>query len=293
MTSSRVIFAAALAIASVDSALAHEPSSRQRAGEVDTEHLFGQTTGSDTEEPRAFVPHLVLPLGIGRMGGTYVVGSPTLELKYGVVENFSASLSLRGLAAQVRGVPGMDNVSALGPTGVGLQGRFRLMNREMSPFGMTLQIGGSTDSRNTTTGGRGRQEQGEIRLAFDIEPVFDRWLAGANVFFGSGRQFDGGLNRWSVASTLGFGAAVSFRAGRNLWLGTEAIYVRAFSGSTLGQLEGQALFLGPTLYATFGEAWASLSFTTQVAGRATAVPGALDMANFSRHQAQFVIGRKF
>ncbi len=160
---------------------------RQRAGEVDTEHLFGQTVGADTEEPGAFVPHFVLPARLGRRSGSFAVTSPTLELKYGLMENFSGSLSLRGLTANTHNVPGMADTRGAFATGFGIQGRYRFLDRERAPFGMTLQVSATTDQRNMGTGERGRSDQIEGRLAFDIEPIWDRLLFAGNIIMASGR----------------------------------------------------------------------------------------------------------
>ncbi|MCP2937376.1 hypothetical protein NK983_32255, partial [Salmonella enterica subsp. enterica serovar Typhimurium] len=83
------------------------------------------------------------------------ITSPTLELKYGVMENFSGSVSLRGLTANTHNVPGMADTRGAFATGFGIQGRYRFLDRERAPFGMTLQLSATTDQRNMATGERG------------------------------------------------------------------------------------------------------------------------------------------
>ncbi len=90
-----------------------------------------------------------------------------------MVENFSASLSLRGLTANNHNVPGIADVRGAFATGFGIQGRYRFFDRERAPFGMTLQVAVTSDQRNMATGERGRSDQVETRLAFDIEPIWD------------------------------------------------------------------------------------------------------------------------
>jgi hypothetical protein len=52
-------------------------------------------------------------------------------------------------------------------------------------------------------------------------------------------------------------------------------------------LTGQALFVGPTMYASLSKNLAiSAAWGVQVAGRAVDIPGSLDLKNFERHQAQ-------
>ncbi len=70
--------------------------------------------------------------------------------------------------------------------------------------------------------------------------------------------------------------------------------MRAYEGLTLQRFRGEAVFVGPTLYARLGERLAvSAAFSTQVAGHAVGVPGRLDLDNFSRHQARLKLTYEF
>jgi hypothetical protein len=61
----------------------------------------------------------------------------------------------------------------------------------------------------------------------------------------------------------------------------------AADGLGLNALMGEALFVGPAFYVSLSKHFAvSGSWTTQVAGHATGVTGALDLQNFERHQAK-------
>ncbi|MBX9991380.1 hypothetical protein [Phreatobacter oligotrophus] len=275
-------------------ALAETPApTRQRAGEVDTEHLFGQTVGADTEEPGAFVPHFVLPSRLGRRSGSFAVTSPTLELKYGVMENFSGSVSLRGLTANTHNVPGMADTRGAFATGFGIQGRYRFLDRERAPFGMTLQLSATTDQRNMATGERGRSDQLEGRLAFDIEPIWDRLLFAGNIIMASGRNYVSGSGGFEMTSNAGVSLSGATRITDSLWLGAEVIYQRAYTGSTFGRFQGDAVHVGPILYAPIEKGWISLSWTTQVAGREVGGVGPLNLRDFERHQFLAVVGRRF
>lgn len=288
---SLLTIAAGLALGLPDAAFGQE---RPRQGPVDTEHAFGQTVGADTEEPGAVVPHLVLPAGIGRRSGTFVNVTPSVEFKFGLVENFSASASLRGLGSQVRNVPGLTDVSGVWATGLGVQGRYRFLDREKAPFGMTLQIGASTDQRNIATGFAGRSDQLETRLAFDIEPIFDRLLFAGNIFAVTARGYSPGMPGFEATSTFGVSGAVTTRIAPNLWMGGEVQYARAYGGSTFGRYQGDAVHIGPTLYATLDKAWLTVSYGIQVAGTEVAgAGGGLNLRDFERHRLLVVLGRAF
>jgi hypothetical protein len=62
----------------------------------------------------------------------------------------------------------------------------------------------------------------------------------------------------------------------------------------LDTLSGQAVYVGPTLYARLGNnAWLSAAFNVQVWGGAVGTPGALDLVNFERYQGKFRLGYDF
>src|SRR5262249_61864503 len=57
---------------------------------------------------------------------------------------------------------------------------------------------------------------------------------------------------------------------------------------------GQALYVGPTLYATFGGRYfVSAAWNVQVWGAVAGSSGALDLVNFERHQAKLRVGITF
>src|SRR3954447_20724395 len=96
------------------------------------------------------------------------------------------------------------------------------------------------------------------------------------------------------SSNLGVSGALAFQAFPNLFLGAEVRYLRAYEGLTLQHFRGEAVFVGPTLYAKLADDLSiSAAFSTQVAGHGVGVPGRLDLDNFSRHEAKLKIKYEF
>jgi hypothetical protein len=92
---------------------------------------------------------------------------------------------------------------------------------------------------------------------------------------------------WQHQSTFGFTAAVTNQLKPGTFLGAEMRYVRDNDGLGLNAFAGEALFVGPTFYVNVTKQFAvSGSWTVQVAGHVTAVPGALDLQNFERYRAK-------
>ena len=96
------------------------------------------------------------------------------------------------------------------------------------------------------------------------------------------------------SSKLGVSGALAFQAIPNVFLGAEVRYLRAYDGLTLQHFRGEAVFVGPTLYAKLTDHLAiSAAFSAQVAGHAVGVPGRLDLENFSRYDAKLKIKYEF
>ena len=81
-------------------------------------------------------------------------------------------------------------------------------------------------------------------------------------------------------------AAISGAITPNLFVGAEVRYLAAYEGSFLNQLEGRALYVGPTLYARLApKSTITLAYSWQVAGKAMEEPDQnLDLLNFERQQ---------
>ncbi|MGL4287530.1 MAG: hypothetical protein ACRCVA_14380, partial [Phreatobacter sp.] len=116
--------------------------------EADTEHMFGDTTGSDIEEPGNLVPHLNSRFGFGKRGRLYDAIDQNIELKYGLMNGLAVSAAINGVGARIRGVPGLPDGFGGGASGLALQARWRLLDRATSPIGFTLQFSGAYDSRD-------------------------------------------------------------------------------------------------------------------------------------------------
>jgi len=92
--------------------------------------------------------------------------------------------------------------------------------------------------------------------------------------------------RWERESSFQALSAISAAVTPNLFVGAEVRYLATYEGSFLNQLEGRALYVGPTLYARLApKSTITLAYSWQVAGNATEEPDQnLDLLNFERQQ---------
>ena len=110
----------------------------------------------------------------------------------------------------------------------------------------------------------------------DRLPTGSRWL----------NPDTGQFTRWERESGFQALGAISGAVTPNLFVGAEVRYLAAYEGSFLNQLEGRALYLGPTLYARLApKSTITLAYSFQVAGKAMEQPDQnLDLLNFERQQ---------
>jgi len=96
------------------------------------------------------------------------------------------------------------------------------------------------------------------------------------------------------SSNFGVSGALAFQAFQNVFLGAEVEYLRAYEGLTLQHFRGEAVFVGPTLFAKLTDHLSiTAALSTQVSGHAVGVPGRLDLDNFSRHHARLKVFYEF
>ena len=91
---------------------------------------------------------------------------------------------------------------------------------------------------------------------------------------------------WEHESSFQALSAISGAVTPNLFVGAEVRYLTAYEGNFLNQLEGRALYVGPTLYARLApKSTITLAYSWQVVGKAMEEPDQnLDLLNFERQQ---------
>jgi hypothetical protein len=263
-------------------------------GSVDTEHLFGFTEGTDIGAAGEKDVELDSTGRSGRQGGSFANAASEFEFKYTAFQNFRISAAAALAYYDIAGVTGLEDRRQAAMQSLSLDARFRLLDRERSPFGLTLSIAPHWGFADETTGVRIGHFGVEALLRADREIVPEQLYAGANLLFDTDRTRLRAAGDVEQEPMLGIGAAVSLQVSPGWWAGAEARYLRSYEGAGLNAFSGQALYLGPTLYARIGEkAWLSAAWNFQAWGGAVGLPGALDLTNFERHQFKFRVGYEF
>jgi hypothetical protein len=261
---------------------------------VDTEHLFGFTEGTDIGEAGERELESDTTLRSGKNTGAFNDTASELEFKYTAFESFRISAAATLGYYDIGGVTGMDDRHDATLQSLSLNARYRLLDRDRAPFGMTVSFEPHWGFADETSGVPIEHFGWEGDFLFDRALVPDLLFGAMNLHYDTDRAETVARGGAEQQPTLGVFLALAGQAMPGVWVGGEARYLRAYEGAGLGTLTGQALYLGPTLYAKLGgRAWLSVAFDVQARGRAVATPGALDLVNFERYQANFRLGFDF
>ena len=261
---------------------------------IDSEHIFGFMIGTDvgTRGEREFQNETTGRFGKG--GGRYRAVGQELELEFVPASNFRIEIGTSFAGYDINHVPGLEDRRQLDWQGVSLDLRYRLLDRDSAPFGLTFAVETHAERVDETTAARVRSYGTELVLAIERELIPNRVITTFNlVYQPEWTRFtaSGAAEQGSVAGAA-FGAMVRMRP--DVLLGAEARYFRSYEGIGLEELAGQALFVGPTAYFQLSErSRLTASWSMQLWGRPAGSNGNLDLVNFERHQARLVFGVNF
>lgn len=277
------------------STVAAKPESGdEKRAEIDSEHLFGLLEGSDIGDPGEKEVELDSLGRFAKRGGSYAATSNALFFKYTAVENFRFAPMISFSSHDISNVPGLENRDQFRLEGAGMEFRYRLLDREKAPFGLTLSALPVRTRIDETSGLPVEQYAVEFAALMDKELVPDRLFGAVNLLYEPTWTRPWRTHEWQREATIGAGAALSFRVAPGFFLGTGAIYQWRYEGISLDTLLGEALFVGPSFYLRLPNQWfASGGWTVQVTGRAVGEPFSLDLTNFERHLARLQVGFGF
>lgn len=264
------------------------------AGDIDTEHIFGFMIGSDIGSigEREFQSQTTGRFG--KSGGRYRAGEQEFELEWVPAKDVRIEIGSSMSAYQIPGVSGLPDRRAFAWQGASIDVRYRFLDRETAPVGMTLAVDGEFSRTDEANAARIQGYGAGITLALDREIVPGIAVAAINLIYQPEwtRRLDTG--RVDRDSLLGASFGVMAQAQAGLLLGGEARYLRRYEGTGLSELTGQALFVGPTAYVQLSaRSRLTLGWSAQVWGRSEQPGATLDLVNFERHQARLTYGINF
>jgi hypothetical protein len=264
------------------------------ADEVDTEDAFGFVEGADIGHAGNHEAEIDVTSLTGKRTGTYSNAAAQFEYKYTPFEYFRIAAAATLAYYDIAGVTGLNDLKQASVQSLSFDARFRLLDRDQAPFGLTFSVQPHWGFADETSGMPLNHFGWEALLLADRELVPKRVVGAVNLLFDTDRTRLLPDHAIEQAPTAGVGAALTVQTLPGLWLGGELRYLRGYEGTALEVFAGQALYVGPTLYARIGkQGWVSAAFNVQVWGGAVGVPGALDLVNFERYQVKLRAGFEF
>ena len=237
------------------------------------------------------------PKSTGRFGkhdGSYNAVATALQAKYTLSEHLRIGPGATVAYYDIAGVSGFDDRRQGRFQAVSVDMRYRLLDRERAPFGLTFIIEPQWGFADDVIGASARRYGARFLIAGDRELVHDRIFAAFNLLYAPDVTHVYGADETAREATLGADLALAAQVSPGLFLGAEARFLQHYEGVGLNHFAGQAVYVGPTLYAQLGGSWfISVAWNFQAAGGAASIPGALDLTNFERYQARLQMGVSF
>jgi hypothetical protein len=261
---------------------------------IDTEHLFGFMIGTDVGSPGEREFQSQTTGRFSKSGGNYRAINQELELELVPAKNFRIEVGSAFASHDINGVAGFEDRRQLAWQGVSVDLRYRFLDRDVEPFGLTFALETHADRIDDRTAALARRYGTELTLALDRELIPNRVVAAFNLFYEPEWTHLLATGLAEQESMAGAAVAVMTQIRPGFLIGGEVRYLRKYDGIGLEEFAGQALFVGPTAYLQLSERYRlTISWSAQAWGRAAGSTAALDLVNFERHQARLIFGVNF
>jgi len=261
---------------------------------IDTEHIYGFMIGSDVGSPGEREFQAVTTGRFSKQAGTYQAFGQQLELEFVPVKNFRIEVGTTLAAYDIASVPGFVDRTQAGWQGAALDLRYRFLDHETAPFGLTVALESHGNRIDEATASRAQNYGTELTLALERDLIPGLAVATLNLGYQPEWTHLAGVPTAQQDSTLAVAFGIMAQVRPGFLLGGEARYFRKYDGIGLDELAGEAFFVGPTAYFQLSErARLTATWSIQAWGRPAGTSATLDLANFERQQARLVFGINF
>jgi hypothetical protein len=262
--------------------------------EIETKYIFGNfTVGSSTgvEGEKAFEPET--QANFGKRAGRYATGETAFELEFTPTQYMQVIFGPSVSYYNIHNVPGLNDRSMGAVNGFEAQLRSVLVDRNPSPFAVTLSLEPEFHSRDQTGGDKVVNYGLEAKLEADAELIKNRLFLGLNLLY-EPETTRADLGIWTKESTFGVSSALAYQIIPNVVIGADLWYLRHYDGTFFNSFTGDAVYLGPTFYWKIApKVLMSAAWETQIAGREVGVGSNLDLTDFFRSRARLLLEFEF
>jgi hypothetical protein len=253
--------------------------------EVDSEHIFGFSEGSDIGSQGEREIESVTIGSFGKLGNYSNIDNET-SFRYGVTDQLRLSIGTLTDFYGINNSPGLSNRSIATFSGLIGEMRVNLLDRTKAPFGMSLSINPQWRQIDPVSGETTGNYAIPATLLIDKEVISDKFFVATNLIYTPSFLRVNGMRGHDDAFTVI--TAGTYALGSKIFAGAELRYEDLAQNGTF---IAHALFIGPNLFYRF-----SPTFTAKVAW-AIQVPdvgsNALDLTSYERHQVELQIAYNF
>lgn len=281
-------------------ALSNAGAARAQDGfyEVETKYIFGFTEGSGIglEGEKEFSTETVAR--IGKADGRYWASETKLEYEFTPNQYVQFELGPLVSTHKIKNATDLDNRNDVAMSGFFGEMRYLVLERNASsPLAVTLSAEPEWHRIDETSGTHVTNLGLELKVNADLELIKNRLFLGGNLLYEvEGTKDPDHIGAgWEKESIGGVSGALSYRVIPAVFIGVEAWYLRHYDGSFFNAFTGDAVFIGPTLYAQLGrKAFMTAAWNAQVSGRDVDVSGSkLNFGEFTRSRAKLKFAVEF
>src|SRR6202048_3082852 len=151
---------------------------------IDTEHLFGFMIGTDVGSTGEREFQSQTTGRFSKSGGRYRAISQELELEFVPARNFRIEMGTSFASHDINGIPDFEDRRQLAWQGVSVDFRYRFLDRDTAPLGLTFALETHADRIDDRTAAAARRYGSDLTLALDRELIPNRVVAAFNLFYG-------------------------------------------------------------------------------------------------------------
>jgi hypothetical protein len=261
--------------------------------ELETKYLFGFTEGADIGAEGEQSIEFETTAAFQKRGGRYSAVEQEIEYENVPSQFFGYELSAHMNGHDIAGVDGLADARGVGFSGLSAELRYLVIGRGPgSPIGLTL-IAEPEWARIDDSGQPIADYSSAFGAVADTELIANRLYGAVNLIYTPDIAKSPGQG-WQRSSTTAVTSGLAYRLTPKITGGGEVEYYRAYANLAPQSLQGQALYVGPTLHIQFtGKIMLAAAFSSQVAGRATGESYGLDLTDFPRYRANLKLEFEF
>ena len=244
---------------------------------VDTEHIFGFAEGADigVQGDRELE---ITATGLAGKTGQYAGVQNETAFRYGVTNDFRASIGLLTDYHAISGVPGLADLHSLNVTsGVSSEFRWQFLDRFNSPLDLTLSFEPQWLHIDDISGQNQQSYVLPVRILADMALIPEKTFVAFNLSYLPTFAHIGGT--WQQQNPFEIALDASTAIPGNGFLGVE---IRQSTLNQHGFFSGRALFVGPSLFFRLSKAIVvKVAWEAQIPAE---TGGRADLVNYERQE---------